>query len=131
MIRRLSVNTTEREQMLDVTAQVQAEVRAAGFEDGVLTVFVPHTTAGVTINEDADPSVVRDIMETLARLVPRDAPHYKHMEGNSDAHIKSSLVGHSVQVLVQDGKLMLGTWQGIYFCEFDGPRRRQIWLKFS
>ena len=114
--------------MVDITGEVQSALRAAGLQDGVCVVFVPHTTAGVTINENADPDVVRDILATLARVVPEHG-QYTHSEGNSDAHVKASLMGFSVEVVVEDGRLQLGTWQGIYFCEFDGPRTRQVWVK--
>jgi secondary thiamine-phosphate synthase enzyme len=124
----ITVRTPEREVLVDITDQVQSVVVQArpGFT-GLVSVFVPHTTAGVTINEGADPSVVRDIVESLRRLVPRDGG-YRHGEGNSDAHIKASLVGSSVLVPVEQGRLRLGTWQSIYFAEFDGPRTRRVWV---
>jgi secondary thiamine-phosphate synthase enzyme len=114
--------------MIDITAEVQSAVSEAGLKDGVCVVFVPHTTAGVTINENADPDVVSDILKTLSQIVP-DNNHYAHSEGNSDSHIKASMMGFSAHVIVENGKLQLGTWQGIYFCEFDGPRTRQVWVK--
>lgn len=120
--------TPSREVLVDITERVQtvlAEHRPG--LNGVVCVFVPHTTAGVTINEGADPSVARDLIDGLARLIPRDA-HYRHSEGNSDAHIKTSLVGSQVVVPVQDGRLGLGTWQSIYLAEFDGPRSRSVWV---
>ena len=123
----LEVQTQRRVSFVDVTRDVAALVRDAG--DGVALVFVPHTTAGVTINEDADPSVRADIEMALERLVPRDLP-FTHLEGNSDAHIKASLMGSSVTVPVSGGSLQLGTWQGIYFAEFDGPRRRRVTVSF-
>jgi secondary thiamine-phosphate synthase enzyme len=104
-------------------------VKEAGVQDGICYLYVPHTTAGITINEGADPSVQRDIQNTLSRLVPQDV-NYFHREGNADAHIKSTLVGTSVHVIVDGGKLLLGTWQSIFFCEFDGPRHRRIAIKF-
>ena len=124
----ISVRTPEREVLIDISERVQNAVSQVhpGLS-GVITVFVPHTTAGVTINEGADPSVVRDIVESLRRLVPRNAG-YRHGEGNSDAHIKASLMGSSVLVPVEQGKLRLGTWQSIYLAEFDGPRNRQVWI---
>ena len=124
----ISVQTPEREVLVDISERVQTAVSQAhpGFS-GVITVFVPHTTAGVTINEGADPSVVRDMVESLRRLVPRDAG-YRHGEGNSDAHIKASLMGSSVLVPVEQGRLRLGTWQSIYLAEFDGPRNRRVWI---
>jgi secondary thiamine-phosphate synthase enzyme len=124
----ISVRTPEREVLVDITEQIQAAVAQArpGFA-GLISVFVPHTTAGVTINEGADPSVVRDIVEGLRRIVPRDAG-YRHAEGNSDGHIKASLMGSSVLVPVEQGRLRLGTWQSIYLAEFDGPRNRKVWI---
>jgi len=127
-MRELSVPTREPVQFLDLTSQVQAAVNEDGLRDGFCLVFVPHTTAGITINEDADPDVVSDLLMQLDQLVPLRAG-YAHGEGNSAAHIKATLVGSSVTVPVVDGRLRLGTWQGIYFCEFDGPRRRQAWVQ--
>jgi secondary thiamine-phosphate synthase enzyme len=124
----LSVRTTRRNEMIDITGEVAQAVRDSGVTDGVVTVFVPHTTAGVTINENADPSVVRDILVNLERIVPEHGD-YRHSEGNSDAHIKASMMGFSTQVIVEGGRLALGTWQGIYFCEFDGPRSRKVWVQ--
>jgi len=113
---------------VDITQQVQGALsESASRLNGMVSIFVPHTTAGVTINEGADPSVARDIIEGLARLVPRDAG-YRHGEGNSDAHIKASLIGSHVAVPVEQGRLRLGTWQSIYLAEFDGPRKRTVWL---
>jgi secondary thiamine-phosphate synthase enzyme len=128
MIARLSVSTRSREQLVDVTREVADAVRDSGMKDGVATLFVPHTTAAITINENADPSVVADIVKGLGKLVPRAASYYRHSEGNSDSHIKASLIGPSVQVLVEGGRLVLGTWQGIYLCEFDGPRTRKLYV---
>ncbi|HTY89655.1 MAG TPA: secondary thiamine-phosphate synthase enzyme YjbQ [Methanocella sp.] len=121
----VAVSTSARAQMVDVTAQVASELAASGITSGVCYVYVPHTTAGVTINENADPDVVTDILVGLERLVPLKG-NYRHAEGNSDAHIKASLMGFTVTVPVIGGSLALGTWQGIYFCEFDGPRRRKM-----
>jgi secondary thiamine-phosphate synthase enzyme len=121
----LHIETHERVQFVDVTGQVAREVAASGVRSGAALVYVPHTTAGVTINENADPSVRRDLGAALERLVPADLP-FSHREGNADAHVKASLVGSSVVVPVEDGSLALGTWQGIFFCEFDGPRRRRL-----
>ncbi len=123
-----SVRTSARNELIDITSEVASAVRESGVRDGVATIFVPHTTAGVTINENADPSVVRDILVNLARIVPEHGD-YRHGEGNSDAHIKASMMGFSSQVIVEDGRLALGTWQGIYFCEFDGPRSRKVWVQ--
>jgi secondary thiamine-phosphate synthase enzyme len=121
----LSVTTTKRNEMISVTQQVQAAIMASGISSGVVTLFVPHTTAAVTINENADPDVPRDMLLALQRISPV-LREFHHGEGNSDAHVKSSLVGCSLQVVVQDGRLQLGTWQGIWFCEFDGPRSRRL-----
>ena len=125
MTSRFQVASKDRCQFIDITSEVQKAVRAAGISRGLCTVFVPHTTAGVTINENADPSVVRDMLMELEKIVPFN-DHYTHREGNSAAHIKASLMGSTVQIIVDSGSMSLGTWQGIYFCEFDGPRRRSI-----
>ena len=124
----ISISTPEREAFVDITRRVEtALVQAKPGFTGLISVFVPHTTAGVTINEGADPSVVRDMVESLGHLVPRDSG-YRHAEGNSDAHIKASLMGSSVLVPVEQGRLRLGTWQSIYLAEFDGPRTRRVWI---
>ncbi len=128
MMREMEVRTSKREEMVDVTRAVEEVVSSSGVKEGVCYIYVPHTTAGVFINEHADPSVARDIRETLARLVPSGAG-YRHLEGNADAHIKATLVGTSQAVLVRGGRLLLGTWQGIFFAEFDGPRRRKVLIK--
>ncbi|MEN6577237.1 MAG: secondary thiamine-phosphate synthase enzyme YjbQ [Phycisphaerales bacterium] len=120
------VRTQSRTEMVDVTGQVQAAVRDTGIRTGDVVVFCPHTTAAITINENADPAVVHDMLMVFDQIIPRSHPGYRHDEGNSDAHCKSSLVGCSEQVLVKDGDLTLGTWQGVYFCEFDGPRSRTV-----
>ena len=122
----IEVSSHGRDEMIDITAQVAAAVGESGVRDGVATVYTPHTTAAVTINENADPSVVHDVLAALDEAVPHRQSFYQHGEGNSAAHVKSSMLGCSVQVLVQAGQLVLGTWQGIYFCEFDGPRRRKV-----
>jgi secondary thiamine-phosphate synthase enzyme len=119
------VRTGSREEFVDVTREVAAAVAESGVERGLGHVYVPHTTAGVTVNESADPSVARDILTTLRRLVPHRGD-YRHAEGNSDAHVKTSLVGSSAWVPVRDGRLALGTWQGVFLCEFDGPRTRSV-----
>ena len=121
----LSLQTRRRCEFVDITGQVQEAVHKCGLRDGAVSVFVQHTTAGVTINENADPSVVSDMLGLLERLVPEKGG-YRHSEGNSDSHCKASLMGASVTVPVQGGELVLGTWQGIYFCEFDGPRSRKF-----
>ena len=126
-MQRLEVRTSRRVEFLDITARIQDAVATQGTAGGAVLVFVPHTTAGVTINEDADPSVRADVATALRRLVPEDLP-FTHAEGNSDAHVKASLMGSSVLVPFEDGRLQLGTWQGIYFAEFDGPRRRHVFV---
>lgn len=130
MVRYINVRSKSRVEFIDVTGMVQDAVKEAGVKDGICYLYVPHTTAGITINEGADPSVQRDIQNTLSRLAPQDM-NYFHREGNADAHIKSTLVGASVHVVIDEGKLLLGTWQSIFFCEFDGPRHRRIAVKFT
>jgi secondary thiamine-phosphate synthase enzyme len=125
---RLSVRTSRRQQLVDITREIQRCVDEDRLDNGLVCVFVPHTTAAVTINENADSDVVRDILCTLEHLVPETAD-YRHTEGNSDSHVKSSLVGPSLMLIVEGGRLQLGTWQSIYFAEFDGPRNRQYWVK--
>ena len=124
----IKVKTEAREEMVDVTAEIQREVKKSGLQNGLCVAYVPHTTAGITINEHADPAVARDLSETLTRLVPYGAS-YRHTEGNADAHVKASLIGPSITILVENGKLKLGTWQGIFFCEFDGPRSRSLYVQ--
>ena len=124
-----AVRTHARSEMIDVTSRVQKFVTKLQAEDGYVIVFVPHTTAAVTINENADPDVKSDMLKKLEALIPKREPYYEHGEGNSDSHVKTSLVGNSVTVLIEDGKLVLGRWQGIYFCEFDGPREREMIVK--
>jgi len=126
----IAVKTSSRMHMVDITGSVQKEVSKAGIRDGFCTVYVPHTTAGITINEGADPAVCQDIIAKLNELVPADG-RYRHMEGNSDSHIKASLMGSSVTVMVENNSLILGTWQKIFFCEFDGPRSRKVYVKCS
>jgi secondary thiamine-phosphate synthase enzyme len=123
----IEIRTRAREEIVDVTAEVGRLVAAASVADGSCVVFVPHTTAAVTINENADPDVKADILMALRKAVP-DSLSYEHAEGNSSAHVKASLIGSSVTVIVSGGRLQLGTWQGICFCEFDGPRTRQAWV---
>lgn len=123
------VPTRARSQMIDVTHLVERAVNDHGVRDGMAIVYVPHTTAAVTINENADPDVKHDLLKKLDELVPKEEDYYRHAEGNSDSHVKVSCVGSSVTVLVEQGKLVLGTWQGVYFCEFDGPRDRKVMLK--
>ena len=129
-MRTIKLRTNCRSEMVDITALVEEEIRAADIKDGICLVFVPHTTAGITINENADPSVQSDIQSVLTRLIPAGAG-YSHLEGNADSHIKASLMGSSVRVIVEGGYLQLGTWQGIFFCEFDGPRNRKVWISLT
>jgi secondary thiamine-phosphate synthase enzyme len=128
MTKELSVKTSSRVELIDITHLVQEIVSESKVKSGTCIVYVPHTTAAVTINENADPSVRRDVIIELNKIVPFD-DHYAHLEGNAAAHIKSSLVGPSETILVEGGNLLLGTWQGIYFCEFDGPRHRRLIVK--
>ena len=122
------ITTSKRTQMLDITPQVQQAVTDSGVTNGVCVVFIPHTTAAVTINENADPDVIRDLTMEIDKIVPWE-DGYAHFEGNSAAHLKSSLYGFSEEVIIEDGRLLLGTWQDIYFCEFDGPRNRKVIVK--
>ncbi len=126
----LSIRTHAHTQFVDITQKVQSAVSELAIEGGVITVFVPHTTAGVTVNENADPDVTADIIAALDRAVPWQA-EYRHCEGNAAAHVKASLMGSSVQIPVEEGRLQLGTWQAIYFCEFDGPRTRKVMLRIG
>jgi secondary thiamine-phosphate synthase enzyme len=128
MLFRLDVATNEHTQMKDITDLVQKAVAESGVTDGICTVFIPHTTAAVTINENADPDVVRDFTAEINKIVPWE-DGYCHMEGNSAAHLKASMIGFSEQIIIDRGRLVLGTWQGIYFCEFDGPRHRKVYVK--
>ena len=125
---KISIPTRSRVDFQDITPKIQALVESSGVESGFCYVFVPHTTAGITVNEHADPSVVEDIATQLETVAPRHS-NYRHMEGNAPAHIKASLVGDSETLLVEDGKLLLGTWQGIFLCEFDGSRNRTVLVK--
>jgi secondary thiamine-phosphate synthase enzyme len=124
-----SIKTRQRNEMIDVTDRVQQAVRDRGVNDGIVIVIIPHTTAGVTINENADPDVKHDLIKKLETLIPKHESYYQHGEGNSDSHLKMQLTGNSATVIIEDGKLVLGTWQGIYFCEFDGPRTREMHIK--
>lgn len=128
MLKKFEVNTARRVEFVDITSLVRQAVVESGVGNGICVVYVPHTTCGITINEHADPDVVADIVNKLGELVPRNG-RYAHVEGNSDAHIKASLVGSSQTIIIQDGKLLLGTWQGVFLCEFDGPRRRNVFIK--
>ena len=128
MLRRVDIKTHSRVEFQDITGKVREIIGANGAKSGVCYVYSPHTTAGITVNEHADPSVVEDIIEQLDKMVPQHS-RYRHMEGNSPAHIKTSLVGDSEILFIEDGKLVLGIWQGIFFCEFDGPRSRHVIIK--
>ncbi len=127
----LRVKTTTREQLVDITREVETRLARSGKSEGICTLFVQHTTAGLTINENADPDVSRDILAALRTLVPNNGMGFRHGEGNSDAHVKSSLVGPSLAIPFSNGRLALGTWQGIYLCEFDGPRDRKVVLSIG
>lgn len=126
----ISISTAKRTQFVSITSKVAEIISNNGWQAGVVTIFVPHTTAGITINENADPDVARDMERFSDELIPQ-SKHFRHSEGNSDAHLKASFYGSSVQVIIRSGKMWLGTWQGIYFCEFDGPRERCIYLAFT
>ena len=128
MLREITIKTNNSTQILDITAQVQKVVKESKIAEGLCCVFVPHTTAGVTINENADPSVKEDILKELNKVIPFN-DHYSHLEGNAAAHIKASIIGSSVNIPVSNSNLLLGTWQGICFCEFDGPRTRKFYVK--
>jgi len=124
-----SVSTKSRNQLIDITSKVRSLVGKSGITKGDAIVYCPHTTAAITINENADPSVLHDILLTLEELLPQHRSGYRHFEGNSDSHCKSSLIGCSEQILIENGSLVLGTWQGIFFCEFDGPRSRKVYIQ--
>ncbi len=128
MIKQLNVRTSERVELIDITDLIHKVVRESKTKSGICSVYVPHTTAGVTINENADPSVRKDIVRELNKVIPFD-DNYSHLEGNAAAHIKSTLVGASETIVIEKGSLVLGTWQGIFFCEFDGPRSRTVIVK--
>ncbi len=124
-----SIRTRQRSEMIDVTDRVQKALHVQGVKDGIAIVYIPHTTAAVTINENADPDVKHDLLKKLEEVIPNRETYYQHGEGNSDSHLKTQLTGNSVMVIIDEGKLVLGTWQGIYFCEFDGPREREMLIK--
>lgn len=124
----VTIDTRRRNEMIDITPIVETSLKESNIKDGMCYVFVPHTTAGITINENADEDVKIDMLNVLSRLIPYKGD-YRHMEGNSDAHVKASLMGNTATVIVEDGKLVLGIWQSIFFCEFDGPRKRKIMIK--
>jgi secondary thiamine-phosphate synthase enzyme len=124
----LTVISSDKTQLIDITSQIQDKIKQQGVENGLCVIFVPHTTAGITINENADPAVASDMLNVLNTVVPWDLD-YTHAEGNSPAHVKATVVGASETIIIENGKLDLGTWQGIYFCEFDGPRTRRVIIK--
>ncbi len=128
MYKVITVSTSKRIEMIDITSRVRQAIKESSVREGIAIVYVPHTTAGVTINENADPSVAKDIENTLTKLVPPDKG-YLHLEGNADSHIKSTIVGASINLIIENGEIVLGTWQGIFFCEFDGPRSRKVYIK--
>ena len=128
MINEITIKTGKRNEFVDITQEVAELISAQGVEEGFVILYVPHTTAGITINEHADPSVKKDILNKLEELVPPDKG-YTHMEGNADSHIKATLVGNTLTIPISGGRLLLGTWQGIFFCEFDGPRTRKLIVK--
>ena len=128
MMCELSIATCATTEFVDITERVKSAVQDSGVVEGICTVYTPHTTTAITINEAADPNVAADLVEALERIVP-DGVAWSHLEGNSPAHLKASLLGASVQVLIRDGQLQLGRWQGIFFCEFDGPRKRTTWVQ--
>jgi secondary thiamine-phosphate synthase enzyme len=123
------IQTGQRNQFVDITHQIQEVLRHRGMNEGICVVYCPHTTAGITINENADPDVVHDILAHLQRAIPQEQPDFRHTEGNSDSHLKASLIGSSAMLIVNKGKLVLGRWQGVFFCEFDGPRTRTVHLQ--
>lgn len=125
----VEVRTESREEMVDVTSRVRELIRERGWRGGALVLYCPHTTAALTVNEGADPDVCRDVVAHLRRLVPHQGD-WRHAEGNSDAHLKTALVGPSLTLIVEDGQLLLGTWQRVFFCEYDGPRRRSFWVRW-
>ena len=126
----ITIKTSKREEMIDITHQVQCAVTSMNIKSGIVACFVPHTTAGITINENADPDVKRDLIYKLNKEIPQQ-DGYHHAEGNSDAHLKASLFGSSENIIIENGKLILGTWQSVYFCEFDGPRIRKLHIKVT
>ncbi|MBU0548823.1 MAG: secondary thiamine-phosphate synthase enzyme YjbQ [Candidatus Omnitrophica bacterium] len=128
-MQRINIKTVERSELVDITDKVQSIISGHKIEQGICFIFVPHTTAGITINENADPSVEKDITDTLSKIIPDNAG-YSHVEGNADSHIKSSLLGNCLPVIIEGGRLCLGRWQGIFFAESDGPRSREVWVEF-
>jgi secondary thiamine-phosphate synthase enzyme len=128
-MKEITVKTNHHSEFVEITGTLQEAVGESGVKDGICIASVPHTTCGITINENADPDVAADMIYALDQAVPWKSPRYQHGEGNTAAHVKSSMMGHSVNVLVKDGQLQFGTWQGVFLCEFDGPRSRKVWVK--
>ncbi|GIP42785.1 UPF0047 protein YugU [Paenibacillus sp. J45TS6] len=129
MLHKIELNTSKRDEMRDITRDVQSYVRKSGISDGLAVIYTPHTTAGITINENADPDVKHDVLMRLDEVYPWNHPKYRHAEGNTASHLKAITTGTSQTVIIQNGELLLGRWQGIYFCEFDGPRNRDCYIK--
>lgn len=129
MLHKMELTTSKRDEMRDITRDVQSYVRSSGITSGLAVIYTPHTTAGITINENADPDVKHDVLMRLDEVYPWNHPKYRHAEGNTASHLKAITTGTSQTVIIQDGKLLLGRWQGIYFCEFDGPRNRDCYIK--
>ncbi|WIF95759.1 secondary thiamine-phosphate synthase enzyme YjbQ [Caminicella sporogenes] len=128
MLKLLNLKTNNHMELIDITSEIENIVKKSGVKNGICTVYIPHTTAGITINENTDPDVKKDMLMELNKIVPLE-DNYRHIEGNSAAHIKASIMGFSQTVIIEEGRLLLGTWQGIYFCEFDGPRNRKVYVK--
>jgi len=131
MISELPVASGSRTELIDITGEINRIISGAGRDEGVCVVYTPHTTAAITVNENADPAVITDIIHVLDKMVPWADPSYRHREGNSAAHVKSSLFGCSRTLIIKDGRLLLGTWQGVFLCEFDGPRTRKVYVRIS
>ena len=131
MMKTIFLKTHRRQEFIDITSHVNEVLSDSGVSHGTAVVFVPHTTAGITINENADPDVIHDILMTLEELIPHLRSGYRHNEGNSDAHVKASLIGSAVTVIIEQDRLCLGTWQSLYFCEFDGPRSRKVFVQIQ
>ena len=127
-MQKVTVSTSKREELIDITSSVEDVVIGSGVLSGLCVLYCPHTTAAITVNEGADPAVAKDMVTGLGRIIPTTWD-FSHMEGNSDAHIKASMMGFSLNIIIDSGRLVLGTWQGVYFCEFDGPRMRKVWLR--
>lgn len=125
---KIDIRSSKRKEMIDITESISSVVERSGIKSGICFIFVPHTTCGITINENADPSVKHDILSFLCKTVPEDSK-YTHTEGNSDAHIQATIVGQTLSLIIENDKIQIGTWQGIFLCEFDGPRTRSIWIK--